>query len=82
MTYCPNHPIKISGLKSLQEKLGGPNAQHEILFFFVLPKHLYSNFQKQQFLASKNMANKQKPAWINSRIKQYALEIDLESASW
>ncbi|CAG8604475.1 6323_t:CDS:1 [Paraglomus brasilianum] len=81
MTYCPNHPIKISGLKSLQEKLGGPNAQHEIMFFFVLPKQLYLSFQKQQFLTLKNTANEQKPAWITRCIKQYALEIDLDSVT-
>ncbi|RHZ71439.1 hypothetical protein Glove_258g44 [Diversispora epigaea] len=76
MTVSNNHPINISSLKNLINKLGDKSGTNPINFYFVLPKDLYRNFQIQKL--HKNNA-KVMPTWITKRFRQYALEIDLSS---
>ncbi|RHZ71427.1 hypothetical protein Glove_258g33 [Diversispora epigaea] len=76
MTVSNNHPINISSLKNLINKLGDESGTNPINFYFVLPKDLYRNFQIQKL--HKNNA-KVMPTWITKRFRQYALEIDLSS---
>ncbi|CAG8701888.1 2263_t:CDS:1, partial [Funneliformis caledonium] len=79
MTVSKSHPINMSGLKKLVEKLGGKSGTNHIYFYFVLPKDLYDNYQAQHFHTTGKTVAKLIPRWITNRVKQYALEIDLSS---
>jgi len=79
MTVSKSHPINMSGLKKLVEKLGGKSGTNHIYFYFVLPKDLYDNYQAQHFHTTGKTVAKQIPCWITNHIKQYALKIDLSS---
>ncbi|CAG8688296.1 16218_t:CDS:2, partial [Funneliformis mosseae] len=71
MTISKNHPISPAGLKLLCDKLGGTSGNGLIYYYFVVPKHLYDDFKLQRF-DSKNT-----PAWIDRRVFQYVLKIEL-----
>ncbi|CAI2179167.1 7075_t:CDS:2 [Funneliformis geosporum] len=75
MTIAKIHPIKMNGLKMLQDKLGGDNASENIKFYFVVPEHLYDNYGKQNFHTSDDTLAKDIPLWIQFRVNQYALKI-------
>ncbi|CAG8840757.1 22424_t:CDS:2, partial [Gigaspora margarita] len=77
MTVSKNHPINVSGMKKLIEKLGGESGTNHIYFYFVLPKDLYDNYQAQPFYTNGKTVAKRIPSWITNRVKQYALKIDL-----
>ncbi|CAG8834498.1 32511_t:CDS:1, partial [Racocetra persica] len=77
MTISKNHPINVSGMKKLVEKLGGKSETNPIYFYFVLPKDLYDNYQAQPFYTNDKTVAKRIPCWITNRVKQYALKIDL-----
>jgi hypothetical protein len=77
MTIAKNHPIKMSGLKILHNKLGGESASDDIKFYFVVPGHLYDNYEKQDFHTSNDTLAQNVPLWIQYRVNQYALKIDL-----
>jgi hypothetical protein len=74
MTTSLNHPIKISGLKKVYSKI---SKEGYINYYFVVPNYLYNSFKKQIF-TSKGKKFKGSSKYID-RIKQYVLEIDLDS---
>jgi hypothetical protein len=77
MTIAKTHPIKMNGLKILQDKLGGEYASEDIKFYFVVPEHLYDNYGKQNFHTSDDTLAKDIPLWIQFRVNQYALKMVL-----
>jgi hypothetical protein len=74
MTTSLKHPIKISSLKKVYSKL---SKEGDINYYFVVPKYLYNSFKKQNFIF-KGKKFDGKLEYID-RIKQYVLEIDLDS---
>src|SRR4051794_15069803 len=75
MTTALSHPIKINGLKKVQSKL---ETEKDIVFYFVVPAQLYKQYRKQRCSTTdsdKDALNK--GPWIEQRLKQYVLEIDL-----
>ena len=40
MTIAKDHPIKMSGLKTLYDKFGGKSATDLLYYYFVVPEHL------------------------------------------
>ncbi|CAG8634815.1 15358_t:CDS:2 [Funneliformis caledonium] len=79
MTVGSTHPVKMNGLDKLCEKLGGKLGNNKISFYFVLPKDQYVNFKKQNFHTADKKVARNIKRWINDRVRQYALEIDLSS---
>ncbi|CAG8520837.1 2628_t:CDS:2 [Funneliformis caledonium] len=71
MTISKNHPINLTGLNLLCDKLGGKSVKGFIYYYFVVPAHLYDDFKMQRFDV------KNTPDWINKRVFQYALKIEL-----
>jgi hypothetical protein len=93
MTIATNHPIKLSGLKAVEEKLAekGP-----IYYFFVVPSKLSDGYIKQDIVVSQTsqtsktsktrkitetgeLVAQNKPTWIDDYLKQYVIGIDLSS---
>ncbi|CAG8493631.1 4984_t:CDS:2, partial [Ambispora gerdemannii] len=79
ITVSKNHPINMNGMKNLVEKLGGKSGINTIYFYFVLSKDLSENYQIQHFHTTGKTVAKKISRWITSRVKQYALKIDLSS---
>ena len=52
MNIAKNHPIKMSGLKTLYNKFGGKSADHLIYYYFVVPEHLYDGYKAQKIISS------------------------------
>ena len=77
MTLAKHHPIKMSGLKILYNKLGGESANHLIYYYFVVPEHLYDEYEVQKIVNSDGDEAKTIPDWIDERIFQYVLKIKL-----
>ncbi|CAI2182402.1 1023_t:CDS:2, partial [Funneliformis geosporum] len=77
MTIAKNHPIKMNGLKTLLNKLGGEDASEDIKFYFIVPEHLYDNYKKQDFHTSDDIPAQTVPYWIQFRVNQYALKMGL-----
>ncbi|CAG8597498.1 5151_t:CDS:2 [Funneliformis mosseae] len=71
MTISKNHPINLTGLNLLCDKLGGKSVKGFIYYYFVVPAYLYDDFKMQRFDV------KNTPDWINKRVFQYALKIEL-----
>ena len=71
MTITKDHPIKTLGLDLLCDKLGGKSGKRFIYYYFVVPAHLYDDFKVQRFDA------KRIPDWIDRRVFQYVLKIQL-----
>jgi hypothetical protein len=78
MTISMTHPVKMIGLKKLYEckKL---SQDKQIAFIFVVPAQLYDNYPKQDFATTTGGVAQMIPDWIKTRVKQYALKIDLTS---
>jgi len=78
MTIAMTHPIKMIGLKKLNDckKLV---KKGDIDFYFVVPAQLYDNYPKQDFATTAGSVTKMIPDWIKTRVQQYALKIDLTS---
>ncbi|RIA87921.1 hypothetical protein C1645_827138 [Glomus cerebriforme] len=82
MTVGRTHDIKQHGYELLHEKLGGKSANHTIRHYFVVPKDVYENFQKQPFTVKKEERGQTKNVvnvkqWITERVEQYALLLDV-----
>ncbi|CAB5353986.1 unnamed protein product [Rhizophagus irregularis] len=77
MTLAKHHLIKMSGLKILYNKLGDKSADHLIYHYFVVPEHLYDDYQVQKIVTSDSNEANTIPDWINTRIFQYVLKIKL-----
>jgi hypothetical protein len=77
MTLAKHHPIKMSGLKILYNKLGGESENHLIYYYFVVPEHLYDEYEAQKIVNSDDDEAKIIPDWIHNRIFQYVLKIKL-----
>ena len=74
MTIAMTHPIKMIGLKKLNDckKLV---KKGDIDFYFVVPAQLYDNYPKQNFATSAGHVAQMIPNWIKTRVQQYALKI-------
>lgn len=77
MTIAKDHPIKMSGMKTLCNKFGGKSADHLIYYYFVVPEHLYDDYQVQKFVNSDGDDAQVIPLWIDKRVFQYVLKIKL-----
>jgi hypothetical protein len=75
MTIATNHPIKMSGLKTLYSKFGGKSADDLIYYYFVVPEHLYDDYKVQKFVDDDDA--QVIPRWISKRVSQYVLKIKL-----
>lgn len=76
-TLAKHNLIKMSGLKILYNKLGDKSADHLIYHYFVVPEHLYDDYQVQKIVTSDSNEANTIPDWINTRIFQYVLKIKL-----
>ncbi|OAQ22601.1 hypothetical protein K457DRAFT_25897 [Linnemannia elongata AG-77] len=83
ITVSKSHPVKgppLSKLISslLQARWISPLG--ELRLIFVVPSHVYADFEKQDYLTSEGKVYRTVPADIQ-RVRQYVLKIDLESAA-
>ncbi|KAK5797017.1 hypothetical protein F5H01DRAFT_373560 [Linnemannia elongata] len=83
ITVSKSHPVKgppLSKLISslLQARWISPLG--ELRLIFVVPSHVYTDFEKQDYLTSEGKVYRTVPADIQ-RVRQYVLKIDLESAA-
>jgi hypothetical protein len=78
MTIAMTHPVKMIGLKKLNDckKLA---KKGYIEFYFVVPAQVYDNYPKQSFTTTGGDVAQVIPGWIKTRVRQYALKIDLTS---
>ncbi|KAF9279969.1 hypothetical protein BGZ88_012438 [Linnemannia elongata] len=82
ITVSRNHPIKGPPLSKLLDSLiqASWTRPEDARLIFVVPSHIYANFEKQNYLTSDRKVYRTVPAEI-LRVKQYVLKIDLESAA-
>ncbi|KAG0064396.1 hypothetical protein BGZ89_009123 [Linnemannia elongata] len=83
ITVSKNHPIKGLPLSKLidnfiQARWILPHDEPRLIF--VVPSHVYADFEKQDYLTSEGKVYRTVPADIQ-RVRQYVLKIDLESAA-
>ncbi|CAG8602907.1 10010_t:CDS:1 [Acaulospora morrowiae] len=78
MTTAMNHSINTTGLKKLRGKLAKTG---NIDFYFVVPAQLYDEYQKQNYVTTKNVIDLNIPPWIANRVRQHVLRIDLCSGA-
>ncbi|KAF9341752.1 hypothetical protein BGZ91_002696 [Linnemannia elongata] len=83
ITVSKSHPVKgpplskfISSL--LQARWISPLGEPRLIF--VVPSHVYADFEKQDYLTSEGKVYHTVPADIQ-RVRQYVLKVDLESAA-
>ncbi|KAK5796962.1 hypothetical protein F5H01DRAFT_326786 [Linnemannia elongata] len=83
ITVSKNHPIKGLPLSKLIDNLIQARwilPHDEPRLIFVVPGHVYADFEKQDYLTSEGKVYRTVPADIQ-RVRQYVLKIDLESAA-
>ncbi|KAK5797024.1 hypothetical protein F5H01DRAFT_385359 [Linnemannia elongata] len=83
VTVSKNHPIKGLPLSKLIDNLIQARwilPHDEPRLIFVVPGHVYADFEKQDYLTSEGKVYRTVPADIQ-RVRQYVLKIDLESAA-
>ncbi|KAH7050407.1 hypothetical protein BKA57DRAFT_527951 [Linnemannia elongata] len=83
ITVSKSHPVKGPPLSKffsslLQARLISPLGEPRLIF--VVPSHVYADFEKQDYLTSEGKVYHTIPADIQ-RVRQYVLKIDLESAA-
>ncbi|KAK5796972.1 hypothetical protein F5H01DRAFT_418784 [Linnemannia elongata] len=82
ITVSKSHPVK--GHRS--QSLSAVSFKHVDIsswrtrLIFVVPSHVYADFEKQDYLTSEGKVYRTVPADIQ-RVRQYVLKIDLESAA-
>ncbi|KAK5796917.1 hypothetical protein F5H01DRAFT_418729 [Linnemannia elongata] len=83
VTVSKNHPIKGLPLSKLIDNLIQARwilPHDEPRLIFVVPGHVYTDFEKQDYLTSEGKVYRTVPADIQ-HVRQYVLKIDLESAA-
>ncbi|KAG0079876.1 hypothetical protein BGZ90_001411, partial [Linnemannia elongata] len=83
VTVSKSHPIKGLPLSKLIDNLIQARwilPHDEPRLIFVVPSHVYTDFEKQDYLTSEGKVYRTVPADIQ-RVRQYVLKIDLESAA-
>ncbi|CAG8848706.1 6118_t:CDS:2, partial [Racocetra persica] len=75
ITISNNHGIKIKGLEDL---LTWINDADNTNLYFVVPSNIFKTFPLQKYKTIKDEDSKTIPTWINKKITQYALEINLD----
>ncbi|KAF9309116.1 hypothetical protein BGZ91_007525 [Linnemannia elongata] len=83
ITVSKSHPVKGPPLSKLISSLFQArwiSPLGELRLIFVVPSHVYADFEKQDYLTSEGKVYRTVPADIQ-RVRQYVLKIDLESAA-
>ncbi|KAI8603153.1 hypothetical protein EDD21DRAFT_369903 [Dissophora ornata] len=83
ITVSNTHAIKGIPFLKLVESLvehSWITQPEEARLIFVVPSHVFADFQKQNYLTSDGKAHKNIPAGIKS-VKQYVLKIDIKAAA-
>ncbi|KAK5827649.1 hypothetical protein F5H01DRAFT_100823 [Linnemannia elongata] len=83
ITVSKSHPVKGPPLSKLISSLLQArwiSSLGEPRLIFVVPSHVYADFEKQDYLTSEGKVYRTVPTDIH-RVRQYVLKIDLESAA-
>ncbi|CAG8602124.1 11129_t:CDS:2, partial [Cetraspora pellucida] len=78
ITISNNHGIKIVQIKVLEDLLTWINDADNTNLYFVVPSNIFETFPLQKYKTIKDKDSKTIPTWINKKITQYALEINLD----
>ncbi|CAG8704734.1 2867_t:CDS:2, partial [Cetraspora pellucida] len=78
MTVSEEHGVKIKGLENLRRLLTWREDVNNFNLYFVVPWDIFETFPLQKYKTTKYEDCKRIPKWINEKITQYALEINLE----